>query len=54
MHDSIGFRRALVTAQFALATMLLVVVAALFIQSLRNVSGVDLGIRTKDVVTFRL
>ena len=25
MHDSIGFRRALVTAQFALATMLLVV-----------------------------
>ena len=47
------FRGGLVTAQFALATMLLVV-AGLFIQSLRNVSGVDLGIRTKDVVTFRL
>ena len=48
-----GFRRGLVTAQFALATMLLVV-AGLFIQSLRNVSGVELGIRTQDVVTFRL
>ena len=33
---------------------MLLVVAGLFIQSLRNVSGVDLGIRTKDVVTFRL
>ena len=52
-RSAAGFRRALVTAQFALATMLLVV-AGLFIQSLRNVSGVDLGIRTKDVVTFRL
>ena len=52
-RSAAGFRRGLVTAQFALATMLLVV-AGLFIQSLRNVSGVDLGIRTKDVVTFRL
>ena len=51
-RSAAGFRRGLVTAQFALATMLLV--AGLFIQSLRNVSGVDLGIQTKDVVTFRL
>ena len=47
-----GFRRGLVTVQFALATMLLVV-AGIFIQSLRNVGGVDLGIRMDDVVTFR-
>lgn len=40
-------------AQFALAAMLLVV-TGLFVQSLRNVSGADLGIRTHDVVTFRL
>ena len=52
-RSAAGFRRGLVMAQFALATMLLVV-AGLFIQSLRNVSGVDLGIRTNDVVTFRL
>ena len=47
------FRRGLVVAQFALA-MTLLVAAGLFIQSLRNVSRVDLGIRTDDVVTFRL
>ena len=47
------FRRGLVMAQFALATMLLLV-AGLFIQSLRNVSSVDLGIQANDVVTFRL
>ena len=52
-RSAAGFRRGLVMAQFALATMLLLV-AGLFIQSLRNVSGVDLGIRTSDVVTFRL
>ena len=52
-RSAAGFRRGLVMAQFALATMLLLV-AGLFIQSLRNVSGVDLGIRTNDVVTFRL
>ena len=52
-RSAAGFRRGLVTAQFALATMLLVV-AGLFVQSLRNVSGVDLGIRTDDIVTFRL
>ena len=48
-----GLRRGLVAAQFALATMLLLV-AGLFIQSLRNVSGVDVGIQANDVVTFRL
>ena len=52
-RSAAGFRRGLATAQFALATMLLVV-AGLFIQSLRNIGGVDLGIRTTDVVTFRL
>ena len=52
-RSAAGFRRGLVVAQFALATMLLLV-AGLFIQSLRNVSGVDLGIRPNDVVTFRL
>ena len=52
-RSAAGFRRGLVMAQVALVTMLLLV-AGLFIQSLRNVSGVDLGIRTNDVVTFRL
>ena len=52
-RSAAGFRCGLVMAQFALATMLLLV-AGLFIQSLRNVSAVDLGIRTNDVVTFRL
>ncbi len=47
------FREGLVTAQLALA-MTLLVAAGLFIQSLRNVSRVDLGIRTENVVTFRL
>ena len=47
------FRRGLVMAQFALA-MTLLVTAGLFIQSLRNVSRVDLGIRTDHVVTLRL
>ena len=52
-RSAAGFRSGLVMAQFALATMLLVV-TGLFVQSLRNVSGADLGIRTHDVVTFRL
>ena len=47
------FRNGLVTAQFALSTTLLVA-AGLFIQSLNNVTRVDLGIRTEDVTTFRL
>ena len=52
-RSAAGFRHGLVMAQFALATMLLVV-AGLFVQSLRNLSTVDLGIQTHDVVTFRL
>ena len=47
------FRNGLVTAQFALSTTLLVA-AGLFIQSLNNVTRLDLGIRTEDVTTFRL
>ncbi len=47
------FRNGLVTAQFALSTMLLVA-AGLFIQSLNNVTRLDLGIRTEGVATFRL
>ena len=47
------FRNGLLMAQFALA-MTLLVAAGMFIQSLRNVSRVDLGIRTENVVTFRL
>ena len=50
---AVRFRDGLVTAQFALA-MTLLVAAGLFIQSLRNVSRVDLGIRTDNVVAFRL
>ena len=52
-RSAAGFRRGLVVAQFALATMLLVV-GGLFTQSLRNLGRIDLGIRTADVVTFRL
>ena len=48
-----GLRHGLVVVQFALATMLLLV-GGLFIQSLRNQSRVDLGVRTADIVTFRL
>ena len=47
------FRTALVTAQIALS-MTLLIAAGLFIRSLANVSRVDLGVETDDVVTFRL
>ena len=47
------FRAALVTAQIALATGLLIS-AGLFLKSLVNVSRVDLGVRVDDVVTFGL
>ena len=47
------FRTGLVVAQFALS-MTLLVSAGLFIQSLTNVSRVDLGMRTENVVMFRL
>ena len=52
-RSAVRFRDGLVMAQFALA-MTLLVAAGLFIQSLRNVSRVDLGIRTENVVAFRL
>ncbi|UCG87255.1 MAG: ABC transporter permease [Gemmatimonadota bacterium] len=45
------FRSSLVTAQIALS-MALLVAAGLFIKSLNNVSRVDLGINTENVVTF--
>ena len=50
---SARFRTGLVTAQIALS-MALLIAAGLFIQSLTNVSRVELGIQTEDVVTFRL
>jgi predicted permease len=45
------FRSVLVTAQIALSTTLLVC-AGLFLQSLVNVSRVDLGLRTENVAAF--
>ena len=45
------FRMSLVTVQIALS-MALLVSAGLFVKSLINVSRVDLGIRTENVVTF--
>ena len=50
-RSAVRFRTALVTAQIALSMMLLVA-AGLFIRSLLNVSRVDLGVRTEQVVTF--
>ena len=47
------FRHSLVMAQVALS-MTLLVAAGLFIQSLRNVSRVELGIETHNIVTFRV
>jgi predicted permease len=47
------FRTSLVTAQIALS-MTLLVLAGLFIKSLSNVSRVDLGLRTENVVMFGL
>jgi len=47
------FRSALVTAQIALATGLLIC-AGLFLKSLVNVSRVDLGVRVDDVITFSI
>jgi len=47
------FRTTLVTAQIALS-MTLLVAAGLFIKSLRNVSRVDLGIRTDNIIMFSL
>ncbi len=47
------FRNSLVTVQIALS-MALLVSAGLFIKSLMNVSRVELGIRTENVVTFAI
>lgn len=47
------FRSVLVTAQIALS-MALLFAAGLFIKSLMNVSRIDLGIETQNVVTFRI
>lgn len=47
------FRTGLVTAQIALSMMLLVA-AGLFLRSLLNISRVDLGLRTDQVVTFAI
>lgn len=57
-HRAVGrsdgrVRRGLVTAQLALA-MTLLVLAGLFIQSLRNVGAIEPGFQTRGVVTFRL
>ena len=45
------FRTSLVTAQMALS-MALLVAAGLFVKSLRNVSGVDLGLKVDHITTF--
>ena len=45
------FRFALATSQIALS-MLLLVLAALFTQSLANIARIDLGIQTESVLTF--
>lgn len=47
------FRTGLVTAQIALS-MALLVAAGLFIRSLGNLSRVDLGLRTENMVTFAI
>jgi predicted permease len=47
------FRAALVTAQVALS-MALLITAGLFLRSLHNISRVDLGVRTENVVTFAI
>jgi predicted permease len=47
------FRTALVTAQVAMS-MLLLVCAGLFVKSLYNVSRVELGVRTENLVTFAI
>jgi predicted permease len=47
------FRAALVTAQIGLS-MALLVTAGLFLKSLTNISRVDLGLRTDQVITFAI
>jgi predicted permease len=52
-HGASRFRSALATVQIALA-MALLVAAGLFVRSLFNVSRVDLGIRTDNLITFSI
>ena len=52
-RGAVRFRSALVTAQLALS-MTLLASAGLFIKSLMNVSQIDLGLRTGNVVTFAI
>jgi predicted permease len=52
-HVAARFRTALVTAQIALS-MGLLIMSALFLRSLMNVSRVDLGIRVADISTFEI
>lgn len=47
------FRLALATAQIALS-MLLLAASGFFVKSLINVSRIDLGIKTENMITFRL
>jgi predicted permease len=47
------FRKSLVTAQIALS-LLLLISAGFFLKSLVNISKVDLGIRTENLITFGL
>jgi predicted permease len=53
VREAARFRNALVTVQIALS-MALLVSAGLFVKSLNNVSKVDLGIKTENVVQFGL
>jgi predicted permease len=50
-REALRFRSVLVTAQVAL-TLVLLVAAGLFAQSLRNLGRVDLGLKPEHVVTF--
>jgi predicted permease len=53
VRSAARFRNSLVTVQIALS-MALLVSAGLFVKSLRNVSKVDLGMKTENVVVFGL
>ena len=50
-REALRFRSGLVTAQVAL-TLVLLVAAGLFAQSLRNLGRVDLGLKTTNVLSF--
>ncbi|HEY1249966.1 MAG TPA: ABC transporter permease [Thermoanaerobaculia bacterium] len=52
-HEALRFRSGLVTAQVAL-TLVLLIAAGLFAQSLRNLGRVDLGLKTENVITFSI